>query len=499
MLRLSITAGATAALVASSLLAATPAALAQGPPPLQLMGTASAVTLSRTEIQTRIPLDVGAFLRAGASPFEIRVTRRSYHDPIVAAQVIRDRGRTWTRPVSTEVVRDFGGFFDFLRLTLTNAAGEQVLEVQQDFCPNGRTVRLRPDAPDASGYPPSCPHNPFALGSVWGIQAGWGTSPVDPYAVVETRGLPDGVYTARLGVTEPYQRAFGIPGDPVTVQVALRTVARPPAAPGDRRTAGGAASRPNGPPVVPDRVRPDLIALPAWAIDVLGDNPGTPQVEPDRLTFAANVWNAGPSPLVVDGFRRPDEAVMDSYQYFYDDRGNQVGYAPVGSMEWDPQPEHHHWHFRDFAGYRLLDSDQHEVTRSQKEAFCLANTDAINLFVKNAAWQPDNTDLHTSCGDEDSVTVRQFLAVGHGDTYPNSAPGRALDIQDLPNGTYYIQVVANPDQVLYERNPGNNTSLRMVILGGVPGARTVRVPPYELIDTDPAPADIDRSMPVRRA
>jgi hypothetical protein len=155
-------------------------------------------------------------------------------------------------------------------------------------------------------------------------------------------------------------------------------------------------------------------------------------------------------------------------------------------MEWDPRPEHHHWHFEDFASYRLLDSARHEVVRSQKEAFCVASPDAIDLFVKNAVWQPDNTDLHTSCGQEDSLTVREVLATGHGDTYLNFVPGRALDIHDLPNGTYYIEVTANPQHRLYETRLSNDVSLREVIIGGSPGARTVRVPPYELIDTDPA-------------
>lgn len=47
---------------------------------------------------------------------------------------------------------------------------------------------------------------------------------------------------------------------------------------------------------------------------------------------------------------------------------------------------------------------------------------------------------------------------------------------DLPNGTYYVQVTANPEGHLYESNVNNNISLRQVILGGSPGARTVTVP-----------------------
>lgn len=455
-----------------------------GPPPLELVATASAVTVERPQGQFQVELGLGTVMVAGRSAFEVRVERRSYHDPIVATQVIRDPGRIRMRTLDDEVVRDFGGFTDFFHLRLTDIAGNTVLDLDQDFCPGGHPVRLRSHGPEASPYPPSCPTNPFTLGTVWGVQAGWGTPTGGLYQRVDTRGVPDGDYIARLWVTKPYRDVFEIPANTITVQVTLKTV--PPRPPLTEPPVTPDRPEPTGPATVPARSRPDLVALPAWAVDIQGDNARTPEVENERLTFAANVWNAGPSPLVVDGFRRAGEAVMDSYQYFYDSTGDQVGHAPVGSMEWDPRAAHRHWHFRDFAGYRLLDSGGHEVVRSQKEAFCVANTDAIDLFVENAAWQPDHTDLHTSCGREDAQTVREVLATGHGDTYANSAPGRALDIHGLPNGTYYIQVVANPDHKLYETDLGNNVSLRRVVLGGTPGARTVRVPPYESIDTDPA-------------
>jgi hypothetical protein len=194
------------------------------------------------------------------------------------------------------------------------------------------------------------------------------------------------------------------------------------------------------------------------------------------------VWNAGPAPLVVDGFRTPGKPTMDAYQYFYDAKGRQVGYTPTGTMVWDPRVGHQHWHFTDFASYRLMGADKHEIVRSGKEAFCLANTDAIDYTVKNADWQPQNTDLATACGVENSISVREELGVGNGDTYSQERPGQSFDISSLPNGTYYIEVIANPDHRLRETSLSNNVTLRKVILGGTPGARTVTVPPYDLID-----------------
>jgi hypothetical protein len=74
------------------------------------------------------------------------------------------------------------------------------------------------------------------------------------------------------------------------------------------------------------------------------------------------------------------------------------------------------------------------------------------------------------------------LDVGWGDTYQQYLPGQSFDITDLPNGTYFIQVKANPEGKLYETDTANNESPRKIILRGRPGQRTVKVPPYQGID-----------------
>jgi Lysyl oxidase len=471
-------------LVAGSALAvlavAVPAAeAAEAAPPLRLVAGSPTVTVDRYP-DWGVFLDLGVHMVAGSTPFEIRASRASYGDPIVAKQIVNGRAKT----LPADLLTDFTGLPGFLHITLSDSDGGVVSETDQTFCPNGETARTRPDAPDTSPYPDSCATNPFTVGSVWGVQKGWATSAYD-----WTGGpvdLEEGTYTAQVSVSQRYQDMFGIPADQssATIQVTVRNVQDPG---GEGRTAGAvgpaqaSAQGPNSAPPagearVPKGPKPDLRSLPAWEIDI------APSDGRDYLRFAANVWNAGTSPLVLDGFRRTTENIMDAYQYFYDGNGEQVGYAPTGTMEWDAREGHHHWHFTDFASYRLLNSTQSEVVRSQKEAFCLAATDAIDYTLKYANWKPHNTDLHTACGNEGSLAVREVLDVGSGDTYLQYLPGQSFDITDLPNGTYYVQVIANPDHNLYETDLTNNVSLREVILGGSPGARTVTVPPYQLID-----------------
>jgi hypothetical protein len=461
----------------------TPARAAEpSAPVLRLVTSASSVTVDRWPGDPGVLLDLGAHVSVSGTPLELRVARASYRHQLAATQVIREGGETRTRTLPAGTVKDFSGLPGFLSVSVTNAAGKKVLTQNQTFCPNGMGGRTSPEAPATSHYPEYCPGNPFTLGSVWGIEPGWAV------AVTGTPvKLADGKYTATLSVTKSYRDLFGMPAEQKTVKFTVRTRKDGGGPPSALSSSAGTTPRPNaarptGRASVPEGPKPDLRALPAWDIAVSRDQPSAAAPRKDYLQFSANVWNAGPSPLVVDGFRRTGKDVMDAYQYFYDGSGKQVGYSPAGTMEWDARDGHDHWHFTDFAGYYLLDSKQKKIVRSQKEAFCLANTDAIDYTVENANWKPYNTDLHTACGQQTALSVREVLDVGSGDTYVQDLPGQSFDISRLPNGTYFIKVVANPAHRLYETSLKNNVSLRKVILTGKPGARKVRVPAYQLVN-----------------
>jgi hypothetical protein len=284
--------------------------------------------------------------------------------------------------------------------------------------------------------------------------------------------------------------AFGL--DPADVTATTRVVVKKgtdgeypeePQPVGRPRTADPQpnAKAPTGPQLTDDEVLegpvPDLRSLPAWGIGVAPNG--------DTLTFAATVWNAGDSPLVVDGFRIDGEDEMDGYQYFFDAEGNQTGYQHVGHFHWDAKPTHQHWHFKDFARYTLLREDLSQVVRSRKEAFCLANTDFVDATVPSAAWRQFTDDLGTACGDYSSQSIREVLSAGWGDTYAQFRAGQAFRLKGLPNGIYYIEVRANPNGRLTEANTDDNVSLRKIILGGKPRARTVEVPQVGIIKEPP--------------
>ena len=134
--------------------------------------------------------------------------------------------------------------------------------------------------------------------------------------------------------------------------------------------------------------------------------------------------------------------------------------------------------------YSLLDSTETEVLLSRKEAFCLAPTDAIDLTLPNADFAPGFTGIGTQCGGPSALWVREILPLGWGDTYFQGIAGQSFDVTDLPNGTYYIKVEANPGGFLHEQTADNNAEVREVIIKGRPGARRIEVPPWNGIDTE---------------
>jgi hypothetical protein len=216
--------------------------------------------------------------------------------------------------------------------------------------------------------------------------------------------------------------------------------------------------------------------VPAWQIGTEADA-GT-----DRLTFNAHEWNAGPAPLVVEGYRQGAEEVMDAYQFFYRD-GKQVGSAKTGTMEYHDAPEHDHWHFLDFASYELVTTKGDLVTTSGKQSWCLAATDPVDLSVPGATWRPEATGLDSTCGDRSAIWLREVLPAGWGDTY-SQYQTQAFDLTGVRNGTYQIKITVNPNGSLYERTKSNNVSYRTVVIGGTKGKRTVQVPPLDGVDTE---------------
>jgi hypothetical protein len=463
-----------------------PSAQAAERPSVRVLAADPTITLER--YGKRAWLDAGVYVAATGGPFEIRIRRPDYDHPMEVTQ--HAPGGDVALP--TGLVRGLVGLRRFIHITVTDPKGRVVLDRYHAFCP-GSAVRVTDEGPQSPTYVGYCYGSPFTLGTVWGIDEGWAMNATAYYG--DPLKGPDGTYTVTVSIPETYASLFAIPDQDATTTVRVRLVTRssgggggcPPVCEGDgpHHPHGfhGRLAPADGVPTLPspgDDVLPDLVALPAWSILVERRRQG------DFLDFGATVWNAGPAPMLVEGFRRSGDETMDAYQYFTDASGRVVGKAAAGDMMWDPRRGHQHWHFMQFARYSLLDATQTTTIVSRKEAFCLAPTDAIDLLIPGAEWNPGALGLGGSnCGSgPGALWVREVLPTGWGDTYFQGLPGQSFNITDLPNGTYYIAVEANPLGLLHERRTDNDLELREIQLGGTPGNRTVTVPPWHGIDTE---------------
>jgi lysyl oxidase len=456
-----------------------PAARAASPPSVRLFGSRDRVTVRE---RTRgVAIDLGVWIASVGGDFEIRLSRPDYRTPVEANQTTTFG--SVVRSIPTEYLDGWNGLDRFLHVSIKDAKGRAVYRDVQTLCPNGwEQDRLDDSGPIDPSYPRFCGGNPFTRGVVWGIDRGWAVNPLQ-WLWLPGRILPAGRYDVRVWIDGVYTDLLQIPAEDAEVRVPLvveprsRAAARPARVrPTDARPL---AAVPEITP--PSYAVPDLAALPAWGISTMRRDGR------DHLVFGATVWNAGPSPMTVEGYRRADQDVMDAWQYFTDSSGHVIGKAQAGEMEYDARPGHEHWHFDQFATYALTDATKTDVVRSEKVSFCLAPTDAIDLLVKGAEWSPYQTGLSSACGEPGSLWVRETLPVGWGDTYVQWLPGQSFDVTDLPNGRYFIRVQVNPLGALVDGTSDDDVSFRRVRLRGRRGDRWVVVPPYETVDTEACP------------
>jgi hypothetical protein len=426
-------------------------------------------------------VDPGIWLASLGAPLQLDVGRASYTDPVTVTQVISHPGQPpQTRPLPASILDGWNGLKNFVSLTVKNKAGKVVAATRLTLCPNSfDPERASPDGPSASPYPQECAAmDPFPIGTVWGIEQGWA---VDPAQAGRTYNLALGTYRVTESITPAYTQLFGIPPADATATVVLSVVkASACCTAGRARIRPAALARLPAVPVTtnpPESALPDLVPLPAWGIRT------THASGRDLLNFSATVWVGGNGQLDVQGFRVKSSPVMSAYQYFWQN-GQVVGRARAGTMGFDSQRGHNHWHFEQFAAYKLLRPSGKLAVRSQKTGFCIAPTDPVDLLLPNAVWQPSFIGFSGQCGSPTALWVREMMPVGWGDTYIQSIAGQAFDITKLPNGTYYLEVMANPGHLLHETTAANDVTLRKVIISGTRGHRHVKVPAWNRIDPE---------------
>jgi Lysyl oxidase len=438
----------------------------------------------------RVFLDPGVYVAALGAQLQFDVQRTSYAKPVTITEVLHPaRGVTEVRTLPAKMTDSFNGLNRFLRLTVKNSHGKLVSSEILPFCLNGgNPQRTGPDSPRNSPFPQQCQSDPFQLGMVYGLQKNWATDPIGGgfFFSGQSLKLKLGRYKVSVDIMSAWRRLLHISTADANASVLMHVVKPKPGC-----VFICLAKRPHQPKTLPELPAaktmnsppkadlPDLSPLPSWGIRVSNIAPKHKKAT-SQMSFGATVWIGGNSRLDVEGFRHNGSPWMKAYQYFFRG-GHVVGRTRVGTMGFSG---YNHWHFQQFAQYRLLNSSKTRILRSQKEGFCIAPTDPVNLLLPHSTWVPSFTGLSGACSSQTALWVQEELPVGWGDTYFQDTPGQAFNITNLPNGTYYIEIIANPEHLLHESNTRNDISLRKVILGGTPGHRTVRVPAVHGIDPE---------------
>jgi hypothetical protein len=498
--------GAAAAVPAAAAARSGAAAAPYAGPQLKLIAAQSHITvfgfpLKQGSKKVLVLVDPGIWLASLGSSLQFDVGRASYAKPMTITQIITRPGRApLDRPLPANMLDGWTGLKGMMSISVKDSAGRVVIHGGFPMCPDSFDAeRATDNSPVNSPFPTQCAaFDPFSLGEVWGIAKGWAIDPVETSATAPYMLTAGATYTVTESITPRFMNWLHVsPRDAtasVEVTVQSQSIGPPPP------PAGAARARPSLPASVPTMqnpprsVLPDMVPLPAWNITPLAVQGH------DWLNFAATVWIGGNGPLDVEGFRSGGSRIMPAWQYFSQD-GKVIGRTRAGTMGFDSVKGHDHWHFEQFAKYQLLNAGKKLVVRSQKVGFCIAPSDSVDMLLPGAVWQVPFIGFGGQCGSSTALWVREMLPLGWGDTYLQFLAGQAFDITGLPNGTYYLEVIANPEHVLHETDYGNNVSLRKIIITGKKGHRHVFVPAYFGIDkensgTPPVPTPSPSPSPV---
>ncbi len=174
------------------------------------------------------------------------------------------------------------------------------------------------------------------------------------------------------------------------------------------------------------------------------------------------------------------DGTQDVMQRVYRSDGSFYN-LPSGTFVY--HPAHDHIHLEDWCLYRLRtvlpDSGVGPVVaEGQKTSFCIMDLAIYN--TENPNFDPSGQYL--SC-----ATTVQGISAGWVDIYHKELPGQNIDITDLPDGQYWLEAEADPDNHIYEASETNNINRVIITVGdgaGIPDAYEPNNTP-DLVDQQP--------------
>lgn len=173
------------------------------------------------------------------------------------------------------------------------------------------------------------------------------------------------------------------------------------------------------------------------------------------LRFTSEINNAGPGELVVRGSVRSGDFEQ---LIAHTDGGFSTHPVETGAV-WGGDT-HFHWHLADIARYSIElvePTGDDPPPTDNKVGFCFF--DGVDRLSGDPLAPPDPVHSPDGCGNRLSADISMGLSVGWGDQYRFDLEGQWIDIEDLPSGRYRLVATTDPDGLLAEADPGNNTAV----------------------------------------
>ena len=172
---------------------------------------------------------------------------------------------------------------------------------------------------------------------------------------------------------------------------------------------------------------------------------GTPNIGDGKL------YLYGVLPAYPDGTQDVMQRVYRTDGTYYD--------RPAGRFIY--HPTHDHIHLEDWCIYRLRevlpgDGVGTIVAEGTKTSFCVLDLGIYDSMLQN--FDPDGQ-FH-DCG-----STTQGLSVGWVDVYTKTLAGQNMDITGIPDGVYWLESEADPDNHILEKNESNNITRIKVTIG----------------------------------
>ena len=178
-----------------------------------------------------------------------------------------------------------------------------------------------------------------------------------------------------------------------------------------------------------------------------------------HLRLSNGTANIGQGPLHIFG-GTPGEGgtTQEVLQRVYADDGSYYDRL-AGNFIF--HPTHGHVHFEGWAQYHLreilpADGVGPILASGLKTSFCLIDGGIHDSNLPNFVGSAE----YVSCGSQ-----VQGISVGWYDVYGKSLPGQNIDVTDVPDGTYWLESVVDPDNTVLESDETNNTTRIKVTVG----------------------------------